>query len=194
MAARMEMNQSVDDGEPTKFMQDLKEKANLLLIYDDTRYAEFLKCLFLKSGLNLGGSCMYLSSDSIQNVEKRMIMHGIDVDKFRTNDRMQIFNASIRNVEKITDILDKFVKNRTRSNDHVRIILQADEITDDRHKNALLIESRVTAASEKSNISVLSSYNAEFFGDAEIMQQIINMHDYVIFAPSFGKGIVINTR
>jgi hypothetical protein len=194
MATRMEMNQSTDDGEPTKFMLELKEKANLLLIYDDARYAEFLKCLFLKSGLSLGGSCVYLSSDSIQNVEKRMNMHGIDVDKFMANNRIQIFNTSIRNIEKITNILDKLLKNNTRSDGQVRIILQADEISDDQHKNALLIESRITAASEKSNISVLSSYNAEFFGDARIMQQIINMHDYAIFAPSFGKGIVINTR
>jgi archaellum biogenesis ATPase FlaH len=188
MATRMEMNQSTDDGEPTKFMLELKEKANLLLIYDDTRYAEFLKCLFLKSGLSLGGRCVYLSSDSIQNVEKRMNMHGIDVDKFMANNRIQIFNASIRNIEKITDILDKLLKNNTRSDSQVRIILQADEISDDRHKNALLIESRITAASEKSNISVLSSYNAEFFGDAGIMQQIINMHDYAIFAPPLGRG------
>lgn len=194
MATRMEMNQFVDDGEPTKFILELKEKANLLLIYDDARYAEFLRCLFLKSGLNLGCSCLYLSSNSIQNVEKYMIMHDIDVNEFRANGRMQIFNASIRNIEKIIDTLDKFLKNNTITNNQARIILQIDEITGDQQKNALLIESRITAASEKNNISTLSSYNAEFFGDARIMQQIINMHDYAIFAPSFGKGIVINTR
>lgn len=187
------MNQ-FNDGEPTKFMLEFKEEANLLLIYDDTRYADFLRCLFLKLGLSLGCSCVYLSSDSIQTVEKRMIMHGIEVDKFMADNRIQIFNASIRNVEKITDILNKLLKNHTRSGGQIRIILQVDEMADDRYKNALLIESRITAASEKSNISVLSSYNAEFFGDAKIMQQIINMHDYAIFAPSFGNGIVINTK
>lgn len=186
------MNLTQNDGEPTKFLQELKEKSSLLLFYEEPRYAKSLGFLFLDMGLKSSQLCLYISCEPVQNIEKDMIVFGINVTNFKNNNRLRIHSTANHGKDQVTAIIEDFMagaKNHT-----ARIIIQRDRFSREQQRELLIIEEFVQALFEKHDVSVLHIYNTEFMDNAKFMQQIINMHNYTIFAPDFGKGIVIKTK
>lgn len=183
---------SQNEGEPTKFIRELKDKANLLVIYEDQSYCKSLEFLFLDIGLKCGQACLYLSCEPIPNTEASMVSAGIDVVSFRTNNKLQIHSTTNQKKEQIIKVIEDFVRNAEKRTS--RIIIQRDRFSTEQQHDLILIEEFMQTLFRKYDISVLNSYNAEFVDNVKFMQKIINMHDYTIFAPDFGKGIVIKTK
>ncbi|HEY8110716.1 MAG TPA: MEDS domain-containing protein [Candidatus Nitrosotenuis sp.] len=179
------------EGEPTKFIRDLKDKSSLLVFYDNQSYAKSLGFLYLDIGIKSDHVCLYLSCEAVQNVEADMASAGIDVASAKANNSLKIHNITNHKKDQIIKLIEEFVKN---AKEHSRIILQHDKFTRAQQQDLLLLEESIQAMFERHNISVLKIYNTEFLDNAEFMQRIINMHEYTIFAPDFGKGIVIKMK
>ncbi len=179
-----------EQGEPVKFIQDLKEKVNLVMFYEDMAYSRSLEYLFLKIGLERGQKTMYLLRDTAKNVEDHAILLGIDPSLVKS--KVQVFNTTAQKREHIIHAVEEFIA--TQKNTPTRIILQNNEFSTEQQTDLIRIESALSELYAKNNLSVLVSYDAEPLSDASFMQQVINMHDHVIFAPTFGKGLVIKTR
>lgn len=195
-AKRLQSKYAVSDenlseqGEPAKFIQDLKEKASLVMFYEDTAYSKSLEYMFLKLGLENGHKGMYLLRDTVKNVESHAVLSGTDPTMFRN--QVQVFNISGKKWEQIVRALESFTSAQKET--PTRIVLQNNEFATEQQHDLIHIESILSEIYEKSNTSVLVSYNAEMLSDAGFMQQVINLHDHVVFAPTFGKGLVIKTR
>lgn len=182
------------DGEPTRFIRELRDDANILTVYENEDYAKSLEFLFLKTGLRDGRTCLYLSSEDVQKIEKRMSLFGIDPDAFKDDRRLQIVNTCGRARETTADTIREFVESAVKSDVQAMITIRNSEFSEEQYHDLMLLESTMMTLFGRGKVSILSSYNAEFLSDATMMQRIINMHDYVIFAPTFGKGLVVKTR
>lgn len=161
------------------------------MFYENQRYAKSLGFLFLDIGLKNGHECRYLSCESIQDVEADIASAGIDVASSKEDDSLKTYNIVNQRKDQITRLIEEFVKNAKR---HVRIIIHHDRFTRVQQHDLLLIEEFVRVMFEKHDISIMNIYNTEFMDNAKFMQQIIGIHEYTIFAPDFGKGIVIKTK
>ncbi len=180
-----------NEGEPTKFIRELKDKSSLLVFYEDHNYARSLGFLFLDSGIKNDQVCLYLSCEPVQDTEERMASAGIDVASSKADNCLKICNIANQKRDQITKTIEEFVKN---GKDCLRIIIQHDRFTRAQQYDLLLIEEFIQTLFDAHDISILSIYNTEFMDDAKFMQQVINIHEYTIFAPGFGKGIVIKTK
>ncbi|MBI5146365.1 MAG: MEDS domain-containing protein [Thaumarchaeota archaeon] len=181
-----------NEGEPTKFIRELKDKSSILVFYEDQRYAKSLGFLFLDMGLKNSHVCLYLSCEATQDVEADMASAGIDVSSSKENNSLKTYNVTNHRKDQITKLIEEFVKNA--KNHTSRIIVQHDRFTRAQQHDLLLIEEFIQTLFERHDVSVLNIYNTEFMDDAKFMQQIISIHEYTIFAPDFGKGIVIKTK
>ncbi len=182
---------SQNEGEPAKFIRELKEKSSIVMFYEEQNYARSLGFLFLDIGMRGGQTCLYLSSDTIKNAEASMVSAGINVAESKA-DSLQIHSITSQKKDHITRMVEEFVK--SAKNRASRIIIHHDKFTKEQQQDLLLIEETMQGLFEKHDVSVLSTYNTEFVDNAQFMQQIINVHDYTIFAPDFGKGIVVKMR
>ncbi|TBR09808.1 MAG: hypothetical protein EPO62_04515 [Candidatus Nitrosotenuis sp.] len=182
---------SHNEGEPAKFIRELKEKSSILMFYEEKNYAKSLGFLFLDIGLRGSQACLYLSSDTIPNAEAFMAAAGINVAESRPGS-LQIHTTNSHKKDQIIRIIEEFVKSaKDRAS---RIIIHHDRFTREQQSDLLLVEEFMQELFERHDVSVLSIYNTEFMDNAQFMQQIINVHDYTIFAPDFGKGIVVKMR
>jgi hypothetical protein len=132
-----------------------------------------------------------MSPDAVPNAEASMESAGINVAECR-GDRLQIHSITIQKKDQITRIIEEFVKGA--KNRESRIIIHHDRFTREQQPDLLFIEEFMQGLFERHDVSVMSIYNTEFMDNAKFMQQIISIHDYTIFAPDFGKGIVVKTR
>lgn len=180
-----------NESEPAKFIRELKDKSSLLVFYDNQSYAKSLGFLFLDMGLRNGHVCLYLSCEATQDVEADMASAGIDVAGYKASNSLKIHNITNHRKDQISKLIEEFVKN---AKEHSRIVLQHDRFTRAQQQDLLSLEEHIQALFEKHDVSVLKIYNTEFLDNAKFMQQIISMHEYTIFAPDFGKGIVIKMK
>lgn len=180
-----------NEGEPVKFIRELKDKSSLLVFYENQSYAKSLAFLFLDIGLKRGHVCTYLSCEAIRDMEEGMASAGIDVSSSKADNNLKIYNMANQKKDQITKLIEEIVKS---AKEHSRIIIHHDRFTRAQQEDLLLIEEFIHALFERHDISVLNIYNTEFMDNAKFMQQIINIHDYTIFAPDFGKGIVIKMK
>ena len=181
---------SQNEGEPTKFIRELKEKASIVMFYEEQKYATSLGFLFLDVGLRDGQACIYFSSDSTSNAEAAMASDGISVADHRSI--LRVHNMSGQKKDQIANTIEDFVKGaRGRT---VRITIHHDRFTREQQADLLLLEEFLLELFESHDVSILDIYNTEFMDNAKFMQQIINMHEYTIFAPDFGKGIVVKMK
>lgn len=162
------------------------------MFYESQKYARSLGFLFLKGGLKNRHACLYLSCQPVQDAEADMADAGIDVASSRENNSLKIHSIANHRKDQITKIVEEFVKNAKGRT--LRIAIQHDRFTRAQQRDLLLIEEFVQTLFERHDVFVLNIYNTEFMDDAKFMQQIISIHDYTIFAPDFGKGIVIKTK
>lgn len=74
---------SESQGDPTQFILNLKDKANLLVFYEDQEYIKSLEMSFLKLGLGSAQAGLYFSYQTIQDIENDLVSAGIDIEFFK---------------------------------------------------------------------------------------------------------------
>lgn len=180
------------EGEPADFIRNLAEKVNLLVFYENIDYIKFLEGLFLKLGLDENQPCLYVSSQAVQNIEKDLNLAGLNVEYLKTKDLLQIFGNAILNLDQANDIMVNFIKNAQKLGTHARIIVHHRDYS--MPQGPMLLEDFSSTLYRQHDVSIMSCYDVESILNTDLMRQLIRMHDYVMFAPNFGKGIVIKTQ
>lgn len=180
------------EGEPAEFIQNLTEKANLLVLYEDADYARSLEFLFLKGGLERGQPCLCIFFQPAQDIEKGLALAGIDLEPAKARGLLQIFGSAALNPKQLKDVVAGFAKNAQKPSIPARIVIHHKDYL--MSHNAVLLEEFLCSMYSKYEVSIMSSYDSEAIPDANLMHQLIRLHDHVMFAPSFGKGLVIKTR
>lgn len=82
---------SADNYRPLKFLDKLEGNKHTVLLYDDQKYGDLIIARYLHNGLEKGESCIFFTSDSPQEVEKRLSVQGIDVDVYRHRNSLRIY-------------------------------------------------------------------------------------------------------
>lgn len=183
-----------NQGEPAEFILSLKERANMLVFYEDQEYIKSLEIFFFKSWLDSGKAGLHFSSQSKAETDNDLVSAGIDVESFKKRNLLKIFSTTTLKLKQIKDIIEDFVKNAQKLGCSARIIIHHQDLSLEQYHSLESLEDFLSTIYQKYDISILDSYNVETISDAKFMQQLIRMHDHVIFAPSFGNGIVIKTK
>ena len=75
---------------PLNFVECLKKGDHALLFFDDEDYARSIELNYLKTGLNKGEFCVYITKDP-ETVYHKMRYHKINVESYITHHLLQIF-------------------------------------------------------------------------------------------------------
>lgn len=68
---------------PLKFLDRLEGNNHIVLLYDDSKYADLIIARYLSNGLKKGESCIFFTSDNPETVRKKLSTEGIDPDSLR---------------------------------------------------------------------------------------------------------------
>lgn len=68
---------------PFKFLDRMKGNNHIVLLYDNSKYADLIIARYIFNGLKKGESCIFFTSDSPKTVRKRLPDEGIDADSLR---------------------------------------------------------------------------------------------------------------
>src|SRR5215467_981827 len=91
--------------QPLNFVRKLKHGKHIVLFYEEPEYARMILFEFIKSGLNKGERCIYVSDEDKEIVKREMSDAGINVDQFTKNDLLsihQIPNLAAEQIPQIT--------------------------------------------------------------------------------------------
>ncbi len=100
---------SQNEGEPTKFIRELKDKSSILVFYEEQKYAKSLGFLFVDIGLRVGQTCLYLSCETTPSIKADMVSGGINVAHFKTNN-LRIHSTTNQKRDQITKTIEDFVR------------------------------------------------------------------------------------
>ena len=68
---------------PFKFLDRMEGNNHIVLLYDNSKYADLIIARYLSNGLKKGESCIFFTSDNLETVRKRLSAEGIDADSLR---------------------------------------------------------------------------------------------------------------
>jgi hypothetical protein len=79
------------DYRPIKFLDRMEANRHTVLLYDDVKYADLIIARYLLNGLEKGESCIFFTSDSPKEIEKRLCAQGIDVELYKRRNSLRIY-------------------------------------------------------------------------------------------------------
>ena len=68
---------------PFKFLDRMEGNNHIVLLYDNSKYADLIIARYLSNGLKKGESCIFFTSDNLETVRKRLSAEGIDANSLR---------------------------------------------------------------------------------------------------------------
>jgi hypothetical protein len=77
---------------PMKYLDSLKEKQHIVLLYEDPEYARLLEFRFLKNGLVQGEECIYAMDEDSGSAVLRLLNYGIPLEDFKSK-RIRVFQT-----------------------------------------------------------------------------------------------------
>ena len=98
------MMASRTDYHPVKFLDSLEGNKHLVMLYDDEKYADLIIARYFLNGFAKGHSCVFFTDEDSKTVERRLSRQGIDVDKYKMENRLRIFHTETSDTGK-TDIM-----------------------------------------------------------------------------------------
>jgi hypothetical protein len=79
------------DYRPVKFLDRLEGNNHIVLLYDNTKYADMIIARYFMNGLEKGESCIFFTPDDPEVIEERLAAQGIDVDSYKKKNSLRIF-------------------------------------------------------------------------------------------------------
>ena len=68
---------------PLKFLDGMEGNNHIVLLYDNSKYADMIISRYISNGLKKGESCIFFASDNLEQVRKSLFAQGIVVDSIR---------------------------------------------------------------------------------------------------------------
>jgi len=163
---------------------------------------------FIKSGLNKGERCIYVSEEDKEAVKREMSDAGINVDQFTENDLLSIHEIPNLAAQQITQItLERLaqitVHPWTKENQPERIVLRCIFKTDTeeqmrlnlkwendyRYRDLKGLQGTMICTYPVNNIIPTISDSGSY---GKWMNELLEIYDGVIFARKFWKGVAFN--
>jgi hypothetical protein len=92
------------DYHPLKFLDRLEGNKHIVMLYDDEKNADLIIARYFLNGLDKGGSCIYFTDLDPREIEKRLSLRGIEVERCKKENRLRIFHTETSDAGK-TDAL-----------------------------------------------------------------------------------------
>jgi len=187
---------SGEKGEPLQFFSEIQDVVNVLMFYEDVAYARLLESVFLRRGADLGHACLYVSSDNKDMILQSMRDQNVDADRLA---KMGLFHTVFfdRLTGHVVDMVDRFADELRKKKKTARVVVRFDSPNAVQESDLLHLEQFFLQLSAKYDFSILSSYGADLVGDnkkGKLIRDNIGMHSHVVFAPSFGYGLVVKIQ
>jgi MEDS: MEthanogen/methylotroph, DcmR Sensory domain len=81
------------DYHPVKFLDRLEGNRHIVMLYEDEKYAYLMIARYFLNGFNKGHSCIFFTDEDPRLIESRLSAQGIDVEKYRQENRLRIFHT-----------------------------------------------------------------------------------------------------
>lgn len=69
---------------PFRYVDSLEQKQHILLLYEDTAYAQMIEFRFIKNGLAIGENCVYVTHEDSGSIVLKFLNYGIPLHCFQT--------------------------------------------------------------------------------------------------------------
>jgi hypothetical protein len=86
---------------PVRFLDQLEGNKHLVMLYDNEKYADLIIARYCLNNLEKGGSCIFFTEDDPKPIKKRLIVAGLDVDKYEKSNSFRFFQTPKPGKEKI---------------------------------------------------------------------------------------------
>ena len=194
--------------QPFNFVRKVKHGEHIVLFYEEPEYARMILFEFIKSGLNKGEHCIYVSEEDKEIVKMEMSDASINVDEFIKNDLLlihQIPNLATTGIPQITlerltqitlhpwtkeDRLERIVLRcifKTDTEEQIRSNLKWEY--DYRYMGFKGLQGTMICTYLVNNIIPTISDSG---GYGKWMNNLLEIYDGVIFARKFWKGVAFN--
>ncbi len=87
------MSASATGYRPVRFLDGLEGNKHIVMLYDDEKNADVIITRYLQNGLDMGGSCIFFTDGDPVAIEGRLSAQGLDVAKYKKQDRLRIFHT-----------------------------------------------------------------------------------------------------
>ena len=68
---------------PFGYLDGMEGNNHIVLLYDNSKYADLIIARYIFNGLKKGESCIFFTSDNLEKTRKRLSDEGIDVESIR---------------------------------------------------------------------------------------------------------------
>jgi hypothetical protein len=195
--------------QPFNFVRKVKHGKHIVLFYEEPEYARMILFEFIKSGLNEGQHCIYVSEEDNEAVIREMSDAGINVDQFTKNDLLsihQIPNLAAQQIPQITlqrlvqitvhpwtkkeDKPERVVLRcvfKTDTEEQIRLNLKWER--DYRYRELKGLQGTMICTYPVNNIIPTISDSGSY---GKWMNDLLEIYDGVIFARKFWKGVAFS--
>jgi MEDS: MEthanogen/methylotroph, DcmR Sensory domain len=180
---------------PFKFLDRLEGNNHIVLLYDDSKYADLIIGRYLFNGLKKGESCIFFTSDNPEMVRKKLSTEGIDSDSLRIFQIPRDFG----NVSDPLSIIKTIRKEATIGmNPPYRFVGKTvtDRETIEGMKFGLLIEKTGNDHFQELDCSQMCYYDISGIEQSmkdEWIKGLLKNHDHVIYASKPDRAVAFET-
>jgi MEDS: MEthanogen/methylotroph, DcmR Sensory domain len=180
---------------PLNFLDRMEGNNHIVLLYDNSKYADLIIARYLLNGLKKGESCIFFTSDNPETVRKKLSAEGIDVDSLRI---FQI-ERDYANKPDILSILKTIREEATVGMDPpYRFVGRTitDTETTEGMKLGLLVEKTGNDHFQEFNCSQMCYYDISGIEQSmkdEWIKGLLKNHDHVIYASKADKAVAFET-
>lgn len=186
---------------PIKFLDRMEGNNHVVLLYDDSKYADMVIARYLLNGLEKGESCIFFAPDEPEAVEKKLSALGIDVESYKKKNSLRIHRIERSDAGKL-DTLATLRRIRDESTRGMKPPYRfvGKTITDTESKEGM----RLGLTLEKSghehfaefDCSQLCYYDISGIEPSrrdEWITGLVRNHHHVIYASEPGKAVAFET-
>jgi len=183
---------------PFRYIDSLEQKQHILLLYEDTAYANMIEFRFIKNGLANGENCVYVTHEDSGSIVLKFLNYGISLQHFQSG-KLKVIQMK-ETCDSGQQMLDKCKKDIELILAHLippyrvvgRIVPNVSTI--EGMQVQLELESRTHSCFEDSRGSIMCTYDMskiERTRKKAWMEKLRETHHTVIHATRFGEGGVL---
>jgi len=184
---------------PIEFLDGIHNDKHIIMFDENPTYSKKIQFHFLNNGLEKGEHAIYAMPEDKDVIEKEMKGYGIDVEKYKKENLLDVYHTTKINQFPQGDSFDNLLK-RIMPSDPTEIcrivgMLNFDTSTQEGMDAFLKSEKESHSIFENFSGSWMCSYpttNIEPENRLNWIRKLIKSHDSVIFTSSHNEGIAFD--
>jgi len=186
---------------PIEFLDNMEDDKHIIMFDENHKYSKKIQFHFLRNGLEKGEFGIYAMPEDQDTIEKNMEEHGIDVEKYKKENLLNIHNTTHMSQHSHRDPFDNLSRKIMPSDpaNPCRIVgmLNFDMNTQEGLEAFLKSEKKSHSSFECFNGSWMCTYptaNIESKNRLNWVKGLTKNHNAVIFTSSKGEGIAFDIK